>query len=397
MLSPVHSLLTTLTSNYQQLVLTDTEKAINGGLNQGMGTVYYNTVDLSSFRINTNPALGSMLKSGGSVKTKSYSYKQSVIAHPVQGSPAEFRTFEVLLQNNPNANIADYFRKLHARALMIISTEQLTTLLKSLVSKPVSVGVSVDGDDVYQVNSSETIFSNFNFANKFGGGSGSSGNDMIVYGDSTLTYAETAGTMSLFPIEKVTSLFNRLDSVLGTKQKREIYIVAPRSIVQKIMELRRVGLTWSASGLAQREYLKIITNANSIIGQGVFQVDPHYNHEMLNDNQITYVSIPDWLWCKVYGKAPTKSIKDGTTNVHTLFALVSDSLLYETSPLVMNTYVPAATVDSIPYGVSDILSMKQKYASVISDPYGIVAMEVLADGITLRDVEPNINLSYNRA
>ena len=47
MLSPVHSLLSALTSNRQQLMLTDFEKAINGGLNQNFRTIYYNTVFLS--------------------------------------------------------------------------------------------------------------------------------------------------------------------------------------------------------------------------------------------------------------------------------------------------------------------------------------------------------------
>ena len=396
MLSPVHSLLSALTSNRQQLMLTDFEKAINGGLNQNFRTLYYNTVDLSSFEANVNPALGGMIKSSGSVELKSYLFKESVIAIAPQGQPAEFKKFEVLLQNNPNANIAEYFAKLHARGLMTISIEQLTKLLKSLVSKPVNVGLTLDGDDIYQVNASEGIFSKFNFDNKFGGGAGSNGNDMVVYADSTLSYGETGGTASLFPRDKVTALFNRMDGVLGTKTKREIFIICPRTVLQKIMNERRQEMNWSSSGLSQQEYLKIIVNGNSIVGQGTLQVDPHYNHSAMNDNQITYVSVPDWLWCKVFGKDPTKSFKDDTTDVYTLFALCYDSIQYESSELVMQTYVPAATVNSIPYGVADILAMKQKYASVVSDPYGIVAMEVLADNITLRDTEPNMNFAYSR-
>ena len=142
-------------------------------------------------------------------------------------------------------------------------------------------------------------------------------------------------------------------------------------------------MNWSSSGLIQQEYLKVIVNGNSIAGQGTLQIDPHYNHQAMNDNQITYVSVPDWLWCKVFGSAATKSFKDGTTNVHTLFAITYDSLQYETSEIVMQT-------------VSNMLAMKLKYSSVVSDPYGIIALEVLADNITLRATEPNMDLSYQR-
>lgn len=396
MLSPMHSLLSTLTSNRQTLMLTDFEKQINGGLSQNFKTIYYTPVDLSSYTINVNPVLGGTIKASGSVDLKSYSYKESVYVDALQGQVAEFEKFKVLLQNNPNANIAEYFAKLHARGLMMCSYEQLKNLLMSLVSKQVNPSMTLNGDDVYQVNANETIFSKFNFQNKFGGGSGSNGNDMIVYVDSTLSYNETAGTNNLFTRNKVSALFDRMDPVLGTKSRREIFILGPKTIIKKIMEERRQEMNWSSSGLSQPEYLKIIANANSIVGQGTLQVDPHYNHASMNDNQITYVAIPDWLWCKVYGKNPTKSIKDGSTNVHTLFALTYDTLQYEYSELVMQTYVPAATVNTIPYGVSDILALKQKYSSVVSDPYGIVAMEVLADNITLRETEPNMNFSYNR-
>ena len=396
MFSPIHSLLSVLTSNIQKLPLTDFEKGINGALNQNFRTLYYTPIDLSAFKSYSNPAIGGQLQASGGVGMKSYAYKESIISVPLQGQPAEFRKFETLLQGNPNTNIAEYFVKLHARGLMIIAIEQLTTLLKSLTSKYVNASLTLDGDNVYQVGSDETIFSKFNVDNKFGGGSGSNGNDMIVYADSTLSYGETAGTASVFPRDKVTALFNRMDSVLGGKAKREIFIICPKTILQKILNERRQEMNWSSSGLAQQEYLKVIVNGNSIVGQGTLQIDPHYNHQAMNDNQITYVSVPDWLWCKVFGSSPTKSFKDGTTNVHTLFAITYDSMQYETSEIAMQTYVPAATNNSIPYGVSDILAMKLKFASVISDPYGIIAMEVLADNIALKAVEANMDLSYQR-
>lgn len=398
MLSPVHSLLSLMTDDKNIIQLPTYESRHNGALLRNYKTIMYNPIDLSSYQVNLNTPVGGMIKPAGSVDAKSYSYLENSVAIVTSGDIAEARKYQVLLSENPDANIARYFTTLHKRGLLCLALAQVEMLLQSLTSKPYNVSLTAGGDDIYQINQNETIFSKFNFQNKFNGGAGSNGNEQVVYVDGTRKNAEPAGVASRFPRSKVSALFKAMNPILSAKSRKEIFILGPKTIAETFMEDRRGEMQWQNSGLAQQEYLKIIVNANSIVGQGTVQIDPHYNWSTNNVNQITYIAIEDFIWAKVFGKNPTVSLKEGSNaNVFTLFAIAHNTLRYDVSPLVMQTYVPAATADGgIPNGVNDIFALKQKWASVVADPYGIFALEVLADGIVLDDTIPNMNLGFSK-
>ena len=372
--TPVHGLIMGLTDDVERLDLTEEEKMMRGAL-MSYTNVSYSPVDSTKYNIYKNPEYGQMLKVNGTRDVKGYTFPINVYFSGYEPTGQDMRKW--IAYQKETGSAAGYIKALLDGLNPVLSKQFLTEFLLGMVSKPKTLSLEYNNTILYQLNGSDSDIANFNFEDGFG--AGDDNKTKIVLADNRFSTSETAGVAEALTNDKVRAIKNRLLSY--GQANGMIFIAVPFSVMvhtRKYWESQNT-MKWVDTGFTQDWVKNLIVNKNPVLGEGSIVPHPLYD-------DITFIVIPDYIWSNVYGADPRKSFGDNSTDVFHCFAFTHNTHRYIYSEPILEIVRRAeATGEGIAFGMADPAKTVQKFACKIANPFSIVAVEVLATDIKLRD------------